>query len=232
MENAYQDIKADMEGRISSIRLRMLDMEARLEAMKEELSALETAVRGIAPEEPAAGDISPEEPSAGNNAQEESAVVQIVPEAVSSAEPCTTSAAEPAEETCAEEAFDENCPEPCTGYAAGTDAAAETVADAVHDTLRMSAIKDVYARKEAWRTDMPGAPLDDIWNALSLNDRALFTNSLFREDPELFMETVGILDRMDTLDQAVEYLSREFPEWDMDSDLVYRFMMELRRKLK
>ena len=51
MENAYQDMKADMEGRISSLRLRMLDMEAGLEAMKEELSALETAVRGIAPEE-------------------------------------------------------------------------------------------------------------------------------------------------------------------------------------
>lgn len=79
---------------------------------------------------------------------------------------------------------------------------------------------------------MPGAPLDDIWNALSLNDRALFTNSLFREDPGLFADTVGILDSMDTLDEAVEYLSHEFPEWDMDSDLVYRFMMELRRKLK
>lgn len=196
MENAYQDIKADMEGRISSIRLRILDMEARLDAMKEELSALETAVRGIVPEEPVSDEIALEDPVSGDIVQEDPASGDIVPE---------------------ESASDEIAPE---------------VADAVHDTLRMSAIKDVYARKEAWRTDMPGAPLDDIWNALSLNDRALFTNSLFREDPELFMETVGILDRMDTLDQAVEYLSREFPEWDMDSDLVYRFMMELRRKLK
>lgn len=196
MENAYQDIKADMEGRISSIRLRILDMEARLDAMKEELSALESAVGDIAPEEPASDEIALEDPVSGDIVQEDPASGDIVPE---------------------ESAYDVIAPE---------------APAAVHDLLRMSAIKDVYARKEAWRTDMPGAPLDDIWNALSLNDRALFTNSLFREDPGLFADTVGILDSMDTLDEAVEYLSHEFPEWDMDSDLVYRFMMELRRKLK
>lgn len=196
MENAYQDIKADMEGRISSIRLRILDMEARLDAMKEELSALESAVGDIAPEEPASDEIALEDPVSGDIVQEDPASGDIVPE-----------------ESASDEIVQE---EPA----------------AVHDLLRMSAIKDVYARKEAWRTDMPGAPLDDIWNALSLNDRALFTNSLFREDPGLFADTVGILDSMDTLDEAVEYLSHEFPEWDMDSDLVYRFMMELRRKLK
>lgn len=196
MENAYQDIKADMEGRISSIRLRILDMEARLDAMKEELSALESAVGDIAPEEPVSDEIALEDPVSGDIVQEDPASGDIVPE---------------------ESASDVIAPE---------------APAAVHDLLRMSAIKDVYARKEAWRTDMPGAPLDDIWNALSLNDRALFTNSLFREDPGLFADTVGILDSMDTLDEAVEYLSHEFPEWDMDSDLVYRFMMELRRKLK
>lgn len=206
MENAYQDIKADMEGRISSIRLRILDMEARLDAMKEELSALESAVGDIAPEEPASDEIALEDPVSGDIVQEDPASGDIVPE---------------------ESASDEIVQE-----APASDGIAPEEPAAVHDLLRMSAIKDVYARKEAWRTDMPGAPLDDIWNALSLNDRALFTNSLFREDPGLFADTVGILDSMDTLDEAVEYLSHEFPEWDMDSDLVYRFMMELRRKLK
>lgn len=206
MENAYQDIKADMEGRISSIRLRILDMEARLDAMKEELSALESAVGDIAPEEPVSDEIALEDPVSGDIVQEDPASGDIVPEESASDEIVQE-----------EPAFDGIAP--------------EEPAD-VHDLLRMSAIKDVYARKEAWRTDMPGAPLDDIWNALSLNDRALFTNSLFREDPGLFADTVGILDSMDTLDEAVEYLSHEFPEWDMDSDLVYRFMMELRRKLK
>lgn len=206
MENAYQDIKADMEGRISSIRLRILDMEARLDAMKEELSALESAVGDIVPEEPVSDEIALEDPVSGDIVQEDPASGDIVPE---------------------ESASDEIAPEE-----PASDGIAPEAPAAVHDLLRMSAIKDVYARKEAWRTDMPGAPLDDIWNALSLNDRALFTNSLFREDSGLFADTVGILDSMDTLDEAVEYLSHEFPEWDMDSDLVYRFMMELRRKLK
>lgn len=206
MENAYQDIKADMEGRISSIRLRILDMEARLDALKEELSALESAVGDIAPEEPVSDEIALEDPVSGDIVQEDPASGDIVPE---------------------ESASDEIVQE-----APASDGIAPEAPAAVHDLLRMSSIKDVYARKEAWRTDMPGAPLDDIWNALSLNDRALFTNSLFREDPGLFADTLGILDSMDTLDEAVEYLSHEFPEWDMDSDLVYRFMMELRRKLK
>jgi len=65
MENAYQDIKADMEGRISSIRLRILDMEARLDAMKEELSALESAVGDIVPEEPVSDEIALEDPVSG-----------------------------------------------------------------------------------------------------------------------------------------------------------------------
>ena len=205
-----------MEGRISSIRLRILDMEARLDAMKEELSAVESAVGDIAPEEPVSDEIALEDPVSGDIVQEDPASGDIVPE---------------------ESASDEIAPEaPAADGIAPEAPAADGIAPeapaAVHDLLRMSAIKDVYARKEAWRTDMPGAPLDDIWNALSLNDRALFTNSLFREDPGLFADTVGILDSMDTLDEAVEYLSHEFPEWDMDSDLVYRFMMELRRKLK
>lgn len=216
MENAYQDIKADMEGRISSIRLRILDMEARLDAMKEELSALESAVGDIAPEEPVSDEIALEDPVSGDIVQEDPAFGDIAPE-------------EPASDEIVQDApaADGIAPE-----APASDGIAPEAPADVHDLLRMSAIKDVYARKEAWRTDMPGAPLDDIWNALSLNDRALFTNSLFREDPGLFADTVGILDSMDTLDEAVEYLSREFPEWDMDSDLVYRFMMELRRKLK
>jgi hypothetical protein len=37
---------------------------------------------------------------------------------------------------------------------------------------------------------------------------------------------------MTTLDQVVDYVKTEFPEWDLNSELVYRFMMAVRRRVK
>ena len=91
---------------------------------------------------------------------------------------------------------------------------------------------DIYSDHEAWRTDIPGSELKDIMSAISLNDRALFINSLFSENPGLFVSTVSDLNTMSSLDDAVRYIRTHFPDWDMDSDLVYRFMMEVRRKLR
>lgn len=95
-----------------------------------------------------------------------------------------------------------------------------------------AAVMDIYSDHEAWRTDIPGSELKDIMSAISLNDRALFINSLFSENPELFVSTVSDLNTMSSLDDAVRYIRTHFPDWDMDSDLVYRFMMEVRRKLR
>lgn len=93
-------------------------------------------------------------------------------------------------------------------------------------------VKDRLSEKEAWRKDMPGQPVKDVRSAVSLNDRALFIHTIFREDPLLFSRTVTEINAMDTLEQVVDYLSANFPEWDMDSDLVYRFMMAVRRKVR
>ena len=78
---------------------------------------------------------------------------------------------------------------------------------------------------------MPGAPVRDIRSAISLNDRVLFINRLFDEDPVCFQETLNALNQMATLDEAVSYLVSVHPSWNLESELVYRFMMALRRKL-
>ena len=33
-------------------------------------------------------------------------------------------------------------------------------------------------------------------------------------------------------EEAVDYLSQTHPDWDFDSELVYRFMMAVRRRVK
>ena len=97
---------------------------------------------------------------------------------------------------------------------------------------KSDAVVDKLASKEAWRTDLPGTKVSDIRSAISLNDRILFINHLFGEDPAAFKEALTSLNAMDNFDQAVDYLASIHPEWNMESDTVYRFMMAVRRRLQ
>ena len=93
------------------------------------------------------------------------------------------------------------------------------------------AMIDVMEDKQAWRTDMPGAPVRDMLSAISLNDRVQFINVLFNGDPALFQQARAKINTLETLDQAVDYITSTF-NWDMGSQVVYRFMMAVRRKVK
>ena len=105
------------------------------------------------------------------------------------------------------------------------------VNDAVHAAGPKQVVLDAMTARQAWRTDMPGAPVRDIRSAISLNDRVLFINRLFDEDPVAFQDALTALNQMDSLEDAVNYLVASHPSWDLDSELVYRFMMALRRKI-
>lgn len=83
-----------------------------------------------------------------------------------------------------------------------------------------------------WMMDIPGGEVANLISGISLNDRVLFINTLFREDPKLFQKTVTQLNAMASLEDAVSFLVNHFPEWNLNSELVYRFMMAVRRKLK
>lgn len=83
-----------------------------------------------------------------------------------------------------------------------------------------------------WMTAMPGAAVKDIRSAISLNDRVMFISTLFREDSLLYQDVVSNINGMESFDTAVKYLSDTFPEWDKESESVYRFMMAVRRKLR
>ena len=93
------------------------------------------------------------------------------------------------------------------------------------------AVIDAMTDRQAWRKDMPGTAVRDVRSAISLNDRVLFINTLFGEDPVRFQEVLTYINQMSGLDEAVDYLVGEYPGWDLESDTVYRFMMAVRRKL-
>lgn len=93
-------------------------------------------------------------------------------------------------------------------------------------------VAEVMADAHPWRTDMPGTPVKDVRSAISLNDRIIFINHLFDEDPMAFQNVITQINTMTSLDQVEEYLRNGFPSWDFSSELVYRFMMAVRRRVK
>lgn len=102
----------------------------------------------------------------------------------------------------------------------------------VDSTKAETAVMDVMADNQAWRTDRPGLQVKNVISAISLNDRVLLINVLFKEDPLLFQNTISAFNAMTTLDEAVAYIQTNFPEWDLNSEPVYRLMMAVRRKLR
>lgn len=159
-----------------------------------------------------------------------------VPETVSEPEPeqlAEPEAAPELEQEFEPEPVDESEPEPVTEPV--PDLVAEPVAVTLAEKAESAArptVNDAMAAQQAWRKDMPGSQVKDIRSAISLNDRVLFINGLFREDPMTFQESLTKINQMASLDDVVAYLRNDFPEWDMNSEIVYRFMMAVRRKVR
>ena len=74
--------------------------------------------------------------------------------------------------------------------------------------------------------------MKSLRSAIALGDQVLFIRRLFRDDSALYQDSIDKLNAMPALEKALEYLTSTFPEWDMDSEDVYRFMMALRRRIR
>ena len=87
-----------------------------------------------------------------------------------------------------------------------------------------------------WEVDYPASYVDDVYKAISFNDRYEFIKELFNisgdlgEAEVLFKDTLDDINEMENFKQIVEYIRRRFPQWDEQSDEVYRFYMAVRRK--
>ena len=106
----------------------------------------------------------------------------------------------------------------------------ELAAPAVKKTAPKKAAKS-QGKAQAWHTDTPASPLSDILSGIAIRDRGIFINTLFKEDAQLFVDSMKAFNSMNSLQQAEEYIQENFPEWNLSADVVYRFMMAVRRKL-
>ena len=205
----------------------------RIDSIREELEALEYEVKAIL--EPAVA----EEPEAVVE-PELTAEPEPVEEPAPVEEPVPTEEPEPVDvmDDIPQEPIDLSISDmdiPVTPVSPSEDLPEETaeVTKPILDTAKAdTAVMDVLAERQAWRIDRPGSAVKNVISAISLNDRVLLINVLFGEDPMLFQDTISAFNGMQTLDEATAYIKANFPDWDMDSEPVYRLMMAVRRKLR
>ena len=55
--------------------------------------------------------------------------------------------------------------------------------------------------------------------------------NLFDEDAQAFVNALSSINAMNSLEEVVEFIIENFPHWNLNSDVVYRFMMAVRRKV-
>ncbi len=142
-------------------------------------------------------------------------------------EPVVVENAKPIEAKSLEEAIMESDMEKETGKETGK---AISINDKEEKRAR-KAVVDVMGEKFPWRTAIQASPVKNVISAISLNDRVLFINTLFKEDPMAFQEAIAAFNSMTSLEEAEKYVFENFPDWNFSSDTVFKLMMAVRRKL-
>jgi len=86
-------------------------------------------------------------------------------------------------------------------------------------------------RGPAWMIDIPGPRLIDINDGITLNDKLLYINDLFKGDDQQYRLSIQRMNEMSSIDEVLDYTRNAFPDWDENSQATYRFYMNVRRKV-
>lgn len=109
----------------------------------------------------------------------------------------------------------------------------ESKEDPHRDVVERPTIADVAQSKTpSWLVDIPGPKVEMVQSALSLNDRLIFVKELFEGDSEQFNYTLNRINETTSFDEVVSEMRDGYPDWDENSDIVYRFYMIVRRKFR
>ena len=255
MEKIANDILTALKASVSELEAKLEQTRSLLASLEESLAAekiaLEEKPAASSDPEPAQEPVQEPEPEAVPEpapvVEQEAPVVADEPEQVP--EPASEPQPEPVSEPVAIPAVEEEPslldePEPAPAEEEPIDLGigdmdvSDIISDlpeSINDVESANvkpAVMDVMAEKCAWKADMPGSPVRNVLSAISLNDRILFIKSLFKDDAAVFQQTIQTFNSYTMLSEAEDYIHRMFPDWKMNSEVVYRFMMAVRRKLK
>ena len=82
----------------------------------------------------------------------------------------------------------------------------------------------------AWKGNILGPKVNNLNEAITINDKLFFIKNLFNNDNEQYRLSIQKLNEMESMNEALDYTRSAFPDWDEDSDIIYRFYMILRRR--
>ena len=203
MENNRTEILQELAAELASLKEKVRTFEDRLEAFRQLPEEEIVEESDVTDMEIGVPDLPEPEPIPESVPEPE---LQVEPEPVP--EPETAAAPEP-----------DPVPEP------------EPIPEPEPEPKPAPAAPHPETEKLPWRLDKPGLSVKHIRSGISMYDRALFIGTLFKEDYALYDKTIGELDALTSLDEAVDYLLNRFPDWNLKSDIVYNFMMAIRKKL-
>lgn len=69
-----------------------------------------------------------------------------------------------------------------------------------------------------------------IKDSLTINQKFMFTKILFYGDFEVFSEAIDRFDKFDNLNQALNFINENYPQWDKESEEYEEFFAILQRK--
>ena len=215
MDNNRTEILREIEAELASLKQRVLALEEKVEAFRQ-----------LPAEEPV------EEPAEESDFTDLEIGVDELPEAPAPApvpepEPIPEPELEPVPEPVAMDLIVEDLPEPTPQ----PEPEPEPKPEPEPEPKPAPAVPRPETERLPWRLDKPGISVKNIRSGISLYDRALFIGTLFKEDYALYDKTIGDLNALSSLDEAVDYLLERFPDWNLKSDIVYNFMMAVRKKL-
>jgi hypothetical protein len=96
-----------------------------------------------------------------------------------------------------------------------------------------ASIHDSFTRSQQYEElseKLKSKPILDIGTAIGVNDKFIFIKELFNGDPDIYSNTIEVLNNATNFNDAYNYLIGNF-EWDMDSPLVQILLDLIRRKL-
>lgn len=96
----------------------------------------------------------------------------------------------------------------------------ETLNDQLGEEAKPT-IADVHLNKK----------IESIKASLSINQRFMFTNTLFGGDDTVFNEAIDYLDNCSNKAEAFNYIKNNYSEWDTESEEVAEFMELIDKKL-
>ena len=67
---------------------------------------------------------------------------------------------------------------------------------------------------------------------MGINDRLEFIRELFNSNSVEFERDMQHIDQLPNFKTIVSYMRQTHPNWDEESDTVYRFYMHVRRKFR